>query len=159
VVPEGRLVVRLQPLERFTGSDQDIEIEAGDSLLIPQTPSYVNVVGEVYNRTSLIYEPGKDLAYYLENVGGLKPNANEKEIALVQVDGTVHSNTQDRFLVIRADGSATYLGDFYTLQPQPGDSIVVPRRVETPATLRNVRDIVQIIFQSVSVIGVIAALL
>jgi hypothetical protein len=31
--------------------------------------------------------------------------------------------------------------------------------VETPATLRNVRDIVQVIFQSISVIGVIAALL
>jgi hypothetical protein len=159
VKPEGRVVVRLQPLERFAGSEQDIELEIGDSLVIPQTPQYVNVIGEVYNRTALIYEAGKDVAYYLEKVGGIKPNANEKEIVLVQVDGTVFSNTQDRFLMVRADGSSTYLGDFYTLQPSPGDSIVVPRRVETPATLRNVRDIVQIIFQSISVVGIIAALL
>jgi protein involved in polysaccharide export with SLBB domain len=159
VKPEGRLVVQLQPLEVFAGSVQDIELEPGDRLLVPQTPKYVNVIGEVYNRTSLIYEPGKELSYYLEKVGGLKPNANEKEVALIQVDGTVFSNTQDRFLIVQADGSSTYLGDFYAIRPQPGDTIVVPRQVETSATLRNFRDIVQIIFQSVSVIGVIVALL
>ena len=156
---EGRVVVRLQALEAFAGSDQDIELESSDHLVIPQTPKYVNVIGEVYNRVSLIYEPGKELSYYLEKVGGIKPNANEKEIALVQVDGTVFSNTQDRFLVLRTDGSSTYLGDFYTLQPRPGDTIVVPRRVETPATLRNIRDIVQIIFQSISAVGIVVALI
>jgi hypothetical protein len=159
VKPDGRVVVRLQPLEVFTGSAQDIEIEAGDRLVIPQAPKYVSVIGEVYNRTALIYEPGKDMAYYLEKVGGIKPTANEKEIALVQVDGTVFSNTQDRFLIVQADDSTTYLGDFYAIRPQPGDTIVVPRRVETSAALRNFRDIVQIIFQGVSAIGVIIALL
>ena len=97
VQPDGRVVVRLQPLEVFSNSAQDIEIEAGDRLVIPQIPKYVSVIGEVYNRTALIYEPGKDMAYYLEKVGGIKPTANEKEIALIQVDGTVFSNTQDRF--------------------------------------------------------------
>jgi hypothetical protein len=71
----------------------------------------------------------------------------------------VFSNTQDRFLIVQADDSTTYLGDFYAIRPQPGDTIVVPRRIETAATLRNLRDIVQIIFQSVSVIGVIVAIL
>jgi protein involved in polysaccharide export with SLBB domain len=159
VKPDGRVVVRLQPLEVFSRTAQDIEIEPGDRLVIPQTPKYVSIIGEVYNRTALIYEPGKDMSYYLEKVGGIKPTANEKEIALVQVDGTVFSNTQDRFLIVQADDSATYLGDFYAIRPQPGDTIVVPRQVETSATLRNFRDIVQIIFQSVSVIGVIVALL
>ena len=159
VQPDGRVVVRLQPLEVFSNSAQDIEIEPGDRLVIPQIPKYVSVIGEVYNRTALIYEPGKDMAYYLEKVGGIKPTANEKEIALVQVDGTVFSNTQDRFLLVQADDSTTYLGDFYAIRPQPGDTIVVPRQVETSATLRNFRDIVQIIFQSVSVIAVIVALL
>jgi protein involved in polysaccharide export with SLBB domain len=159
VQPEGRVVVRLQPLEVFAGSPQDIEIEAGDRLVIPQTPKYVSVIGEVYNGTALIYEPGKDMGYYLEKVGGIKPTANEKEIYLVQVDGTVASNTQDRFLMIQTDGSTTYLGDFFAIEPQPGDTIVVPRKIESSVALRNFRDIVQIIFQSVSVIGVIAALL
>jgi protein involved in polysaccharide export with SLBB domain len=157
--PEGRIVVRLQPLDAFAGSVQDIELEPGDRLVVPQTPKYVSVLGQVYNRTSLIYEPGKDLAHYLERVGGIRPEANAKEIHLVQVDGTVISRSQDRYLSIQPDGRTTYLGDFFAIQPQPGDTIVVPRRIETPATLRTVRDIVQIIFQSIGTLGVIAALL
>jgi protein involved in polysaccharide export with SLBB domain len=156
---EGRVVVRLQPLEVFAGSPQDIELESGDRLLIPQMSKYVNVLGEVYNRTALIYEPGKGMAFYLEKVGGITPQANEKEIFLVQVDGTVISNTQDQYVMIRADGRTVSVGDFFAVQPQPGDTIVVPSRVKTPATLRTVRDIVQIIFQSIATIGVVAALL
>jgi protein involved in polysaccharide export with SLBB domain len=156
---EGRVIVRLQPLEVFASSPQDIEVEPGDRLLVPQMSKYVNVLGEVYNRTALIYEPGKGMAFYLEKVGGLTPQANEKEIFLVQVDGTVISNTQDQYVMIRADGRTVYVGDFFAVQPQPGDTIVVPSRVKTPATLRNVRDIVQIIFQSITTLGVIATLL
>jgi polysaccharide export outer membrane protein len=156
---EGRVVVRLQPLETFVGSPQDIELEPGDRLLIPQMSKYVNVLGEVYNRTALIYEPGKGMAFYLEKVGGITPQANEKEIFLVQVDGTVISNTQDQYAMIRADGRTVYVGDFFAVQPQPGDTIVVPSRVKTPATLRNVRDIVQIIFQSIATLGVVVSLL
>jgi protein involved in polysaccharide export with SLBB domain len=160
VKPDGRVVIRLQALEAFASSQQDVEVETGDRLEIPQTPQYVNVLGEVYNRTTaLIYVPGKDVAYYLEKVGGIKPEANEKEIAVVQVDGTVFSNTQDQFVVIQANGHSTYLGDFYSIQPQPGDTIVVPRRIESTATLRTVRDIVQIIFQSIATLGVIVKLL
>jgi protein involved in polysaccharide export with SLBB domain len=159
VQPDGRIVVRLQSLEAFSNSAQDIEIESGDRLVIPQTPKYVSIIGEVYNRTALIYDPGKGIAFYLEKVGGLTPQANEKEIFLVQVDGTVVSNTQDQYVMIRADGRTVYVGDFFAVQPQPGDTIVVPSRVKTPATLRTVRDIVQIIFQSIATIGVVAALL
>jgi protein involved in polysaccharide export with SLBB domain len=159
VQPEGRVVVHLQPLEVFAGSAQDIELEAGDRLVVPQTPQYVNVLGQVYNRASLVYEPGKDLAHYLEKVGGVRPQANDKEIYLVQVDGTVISRSQDRYLSMQADGRSTYLGDFFAIQPQPGDTIIVPRRVATPATLRTTRDIVQIIFQTISTLGIVAALL
>jgi protein involved in polysaccharide export with SLBB domain len=159
VKPDGRVVIQLRSLDQLAGSVHDIELEPGDRLVVPQTPKYINVIGEVYNRTALFFEPGKDVAHYLEKVGGLKPNANEKEIAIVQIDGTVISNTQDKFLVVQADGRSMYLGDFYTIQPQPGDTIVVPRLIETTATLRNIRDIVQIIFQSISTLGVIVALL
>jgi protein involved in polysaccharide export with SLBB domain len=159
VRPEGRVVIQLQEIQAFAGSEQDIEVEPGDRLIVPQSLKYVNVLGQVYNPVALLYEPGRDLAYYLEKVGGVKREANEKEIHLVQVDGTVVSNTQDQFIVVQADGRTTYMGDFFAVQPQPGDTIIVPRRVRTPATLRNTRDIVQIIFQSISTLGVIVALL
>jgi protein involved in polysaccharide export with SLBB domain len=159
VQPDGRIVIHLRPLDAFAGTVDDIELEPGDRLAVPQVPQYVNVLGEVYNRTSLLYEPAKTVADYLTKVGGIKPTANEDEIYLVQIDGTVISNTQNQFAVVLASGQTKRFKDFFTVQPQPGDSIIVPRRTVTPATLRNTRDIVQIIFQSVSSLGVIAALL
>jgi protein involved in polysaccharide export with SLBB domain len=158
VKPEGRMVVRLGALDTFADSDHDIELQPGDRLHIPQTPKHISVLGQVYNPTALLYEPGKALSYYLEQVGGIKSEAYEKEIHLVQVNGTVISNSQDEFLWLRDDGSTTYLGDFYAIQPQPGDTIIVPRRLKSPSW-RQTRDIVQIIFQSISTLGVIAALL
>lgn len=154
---EGRIVVRIQPqLDAFAGSAHDIELEAGDRLVIPEAPKYINVIGEVYNRTALLYEPKRPLAYYLEKVGGLKSDADEDHIYLVQLDGTVISNSQSQFAVVLTDGKTMRFKDFFAVQPQPGDTIVVPRRITTPATLRNVRDIVQILFQSVSTLGLIA---
>ncbi len=156
--PEGRIVMRLRPLETFAGAVDDLELEPGDQLVIPSIPRYINVLGDVYNRTSLLYEPKKTIAYYLEKVGGIKPTANEDEIYLVQIDGTVISNTQNQFAIVLANGQSMKFKNFFAVQPQPGDSIIVPRQVTTAATLRNLRDIVQIIFQSVSSLGVIAAL-
>jgi protein involved in polysaccharide export with SLBB domain len=159
VKPEGRMVIRLQPLDGFAGSSQDIELESGDRLTVPQVSKYINVAGQVYNRTALIYEPGKDVGYYLDKVGGVKPQANKKELFVVQSDGTVVSRTQDQYAVIQADGRTTYVGDFFAIQPQPGDTIVVPSKIKTPPRLRATRDIVQIIFQSIGTLGVVLALL
>src|SRR5262249_39311959 len=159
VQPDGRIVIHLRPLDVFAGTVDDIELEPGDRLGVPQVPQYVSVLGEVYNRTSLLYEPGKTVAQYLSKVGGIKPTANEDEISLVQIDGTVISNTQNQFAIVLANGQTKRFKDFFAVQPQPGDTIIVPRRTVSPATLRNTRDIVQIIFQGVSSLGIIAALL
>lgn len=155
---EGRVVVHLQPLEQFTGSVADVEVEPGDRLEIPQVPKYVNVLGEVYNRAALVYNPKNTVADYLQQVGGLRADALEKEIYLVQLDGTVISNSQSQFAVVSDQGQIMRFRDFFAVKPQPGDSIVVPRRTTEPATLRNIRDIVQIVFQGISTVGILAAL-
>ena len=156
IPPEGRLVVRLESLATFAGSVQDIELETGDRLIIPAVPKYVNVLGEVYNRTALIYEPDRTIGYYLDKVGGVKPDADTDQVYLVQIDGTVISNSQNQYAVVLANGQTMRFKDFFSVQPQPGDTIVVPRRIVTAARLRNLRDILQIVFQSVSTLGIIA---
>lgn len=158
VEPDGRVVIRLRPLEEFAGSDQDIELGAGDRLAIPETPKYVNVIGEVYTRTSLLYEPNKNVGYYLEKVGGLRPEADEDQIYIFQSDGTVVSNSQEQFAVLLTSGQTMRFKDFFAVQLQPGDSIVVPRLTKAPTVIRDVRDIVQILFQSATLIGVLASL-
>src|SRR5262249_7173154 len=48
VQPDGRIVLRLRPLDAFAGTVDDIELEPGDRLVVPQVPQYVSVLGEVY---------------------------------------------------------------------------------------------------------------
>jgi protein involved in polysaccharide export with SLBB domain len=155
---DGRVVVHLRPLEQFAGSVADVEVEPGDRLEIPQVPKYVNVLGEVFNRAALVYNPKHTVADYLQQVGGLRADALEKEIYLVQLDGTVISNSQSQFAVVSDQGQTVRFRDFFAVKPQPGDSIVVPRRTQEPATLRNIRDIVQIVFQGIGTAGILAAL-
>jgi protein involved in polysaccharide export with SLBB domain len=155
---DGRVVVHLKPLEQFAGSVADVEVEPGDRLEIPQVPKYVNVLGEVFNRAALVYNPKHTVADYLQQVGGLRADALEKEIYLVQLDGTVISNSQSQFAVVSDQGQTVRFRDFFAVKPQPGDSIVVPRRTQEPATLRNIRDIVQIVFQGIGTAGILAAL-
>ena len=160
VQPEGRLVVRLESLETFAGSVQDIELDAGDRLLIPAVPKYINVLGEVYNRTALIYEPKRTIGYYLDKVGGLRPDAEADQVYLVQIDGTVISNSA-KPVCYRAGEWPDRCASRTSLVSSRSRGTPLSCRVasSTAATLRNVRDIVQIIFQSVSTLGVIAALL
>ena len=109
--------------------------------------------------TSLLHEPGRNIGDYPENVGGMKREANEQEMHVVQVDGTMISNAQDRFISLEADDRMTYLRDVFSVHPHPGDTLVVPRRFRTFAALRNVRDLVQMLFQSVTTAAVMVALL
>ena len=49
---EGRIAIRLEPLEQLKKSPYDLELMGGDTLDIPQSPMAVTVLGEVASPTS-----------------------------------------------------------------------------------------------------------
>jgi len=156
----GRVVIKLLPLEKFRGSEYDLELEEGDSLLIPIIPMTVMVMGRVYNPTAIIYTKDKPLEYYLSKVGGPAENADEKRIHLVKADGTVFSRAQARFWDIRWDPESHRwaAGGFMATRMDPGDTILVPEKYERIYWTREIRDWTQIIFQIAVAAGVIKAL-
>jgi hypothetical protein len=104
----GRMVIRLDDPDKLKGTRDDVLIEDGDSLFIPAMPATVQVAGAVYNAAALIYEPGKNLDYYLAKVGGPTREADKSQI-----------------YVIKANGEVSY--KFARLAPiERGDTIVVP---------------------------------
>ena len=108
---EGRMVIHLASLELFEGSPQDILLEDGDRLVVPQIPAYVAVMGEVLNSSTFLYRGGEGARYYLAQSGGFTSNAQKKGVYLLRADGTaavVDSRTEIR----------------------PGDSIVIPTKIE-----------------------------
>jgi protein involved in polysaccharide export with SLBB domain len=145
---EGRMTISLTSLDTLRKSPYDLELMGGDTLTIPQSIGAVTVLGEVYNQTTLLHLPGRDLTYYLNEAGGATGSGEEDEIYLVKADGSVTSRQQSSFGIHwDTEGKKWTFGGFYSLQPQPGDTIVVPKQLEKTAWLRTIKDITTIISQ------------
>jgi len=146
--PEGRMTISLAPLDTLRGTPYDLELLGGDALDVPQSMGAVVVLGEVYNQTTLIHLPGRDLAYYLNEAGGPTGYGEKSEIYIVKANGTVTSRQQSSFGIHwDSEGKRWTMGGFYSMQPQPGDTIVVPKELEQTAWLRTIKDITTIISQ------------
>ena len=157
---EGRVVVRLSPLEEFKGSGYDLELEKDDKLVVPEKPGIVNVIGEVYNPTALLYQENKTVAYYLSKVGGPTKEADKKHLSVIRADGTVASMAQKKLRKVAWDSENKrwFFGNFMNVNLNPGDTIVVPRKLDRFAWFRTTKDITQTIFQIALTAGVVLAL-
>jgi protein involved in polysaccharide export with SLBB domain len=156
----GRIVIKMLPLDKFKGSEYDLELEDGDALNIPMMPSSVMVMGRVYNPNAILYSKDKPLEYYLNKVGGPAENADEKRIYLVKADGSVLSRTQSSSWGFswNSETHRWVSGGFMGARMEPGDTILVPEKIVRISWARELRDWTQIIFQMALGAGVIAVL-
>jgi protein involved in polysaccharide export with SLBB domain len=118
----GRLVIELADIETLKKSHFDIQLRDGDKLYIPKRPDEVLVLGEVYNQSALIYEPGKSANAYLKDAGV-----------------TRMADTSEMYYV-RANGKIETKGWLFGNSMQPGDAIVVPVSVSYFNLLDSVLD-------------------
>ena len=157
---DGRVVVKLSPLEQFRGCRYDMELERGDTLFVPETPGVINVVGEVFNPTSLLYQKDRTVAYYLQKVGGPTIDADKKQISVIKADGSVVSMMQQNpdSVYWDSEGHQWNFGGFMGIRLNPGDTIMVPRKMDQFLWLKTTKDITQILFQAALATGVVLAL-
>lgn len=146
---EGRISIRLSSVEELKDSPYDLELQGGDSLDIPQSTNSVLVFGEVYNPTIVIQLPGKELPFYLKKAGGPTQNAEEDEMYVIRADGSVESRQTNK-------GFLSF-GGFMTMELDPGDTIVVPQKLEKVAWMRDLKDIAFILGQLALTAGVALA--
>jgi len=155
---EGRMVLQLSPLPEFTASEYNIELMGGDTLQVPKTPSEVTVLGQVYNPTSFVYMQGKSTSFYLSKSGGATRDAEEDDMYIVKADGTVVSRHQTSIgFNWNDDTKSWYFGTFLSTQMQPGDTLVVPQKLERVAWMREIKDITSILGNIALTAGVIIA--
>jgi protein involved in polysaccharide export with SLBB domain len=155
---EGRVVIRLTALNEFKDSPYDLEAMGGDRLEIPQESKVVNVLGYVYNSTSFVYMSDKNLTYYLKKAGGTTRDAEEDDMFLVKADGTVVSKQQSSFGIRWDDYSRKWVfGGFDSTHPDPGDTLVVPQKLERIAWMREIKDITSILANVALTAGVLVA--
>jgi polysaccharide biosynthesis/export protein len=137
--PIGRLVIHVSAsIRTWRNTPNDIPVRAGDVLMVPKTPGFVLVSGQVYNPTAITYRPGRNAGWYLGQGGGPTSVADRKAIFVVRADGSVmNSDAMASLWKGRAVGATL----------EPGDTVVVPEK----AVGRNIA------WQSVFLAGQVAS--
>jgi protein involved in polysaccharide export with SLBB domain len=142
---EGRVIINLSDLSSFKGSQYDVELKDGDTLNIPLKSSSVSVIGDVYNPAGILYQDDKNVAYYLDKVGGTTPSGDLGSLYVIKVDGSVLSKSAGNL-------------DLFWSRLSPGDIIIVPPRLERPVdSFKVVQDISKLIFEIIMTIAVVKA--
>jgi len=108
----GRVIVSLDSIERLEGTEDDIILESRDRITIPTPPQTVGIIGSVKNPSTVVYRPGLELNDYLRQAGGITEDANKREMYVMRANGTTDSS---------------YLS---AKEMRPGDTIVVPQKIE-----------------------------
>jgi len=155
---EGRVVIRLAKLDSFRKSPYDLELMGGDILEVPQVSSVVNVMGQVYNPTSFVHLPGEDVAHYLKDAGGATRDGEEDDMYIISADGSVLSRQQTSFGISWSDSQRRWtFGGFLATALDPGDTLVVPQKLERIAWMREIKDMTTILSQVALTAGVVVA--
>lgn len=148
--PTGRMIINLDNILLSPSSDYDVQLRAGDHLTVPKREDFVNISGEVYNQTALLYEEGRDVDYYLNKVGGVTKTAAKKQIYIVKANGTVISKQQGGLfgLGLWDEGNSRWsFGGFGSIELDPGDSIIVPQKTTKISWLKGMSSVTSILYQ------------
>lgn len=149
VEAKGRMVISLDAAGSLKHSESDIELESGDSLTIPVNPQSVQIVGAVYNQNAVFYEPGRDYSYYIQVSGGFSDKADKKNVFIIKANG----------MALKLKGSTIWdkSSNQWTVgygRIDPGDTIVVPDKLDRVPWMRTIKDITQILFQVATTAGI-----
>ncbi|OGI66533.1 MAG: hypothetical protein A2W18_13225 [Candidatus Muproteobacteria bacterium RBG_16_60_9] len=127
----GRMVINFNDVVR-DGNEFDVDLEDGDRLFVPKRPHEITVLGEVYHATAHIFNKELRRDEYVKLSGGV----------------TERGNTGAMY-VVHADGSVTPPNGWFNsnVDVGPGDTIVVPLKVDRVSSLKVATDVSQIIFQ------------
>ena len=135
--PTGRMVINLSDAILTHSGENDLELRPGDRLVVGRRPDSVHVTGEVHNPGEITHTPGSDVAYYLDNAGGMTGNAAERQIFIVRADGTVVSKGIESAIYGQHDSKHGWWGSFKSLELYPGDTIIVPQKVIPVSWLKD----------------------
>ena len=119
----GRVGIDLPRALRDREFRDNMVLQDGDSLAVPQLNPVVIVRGEVNAPTAVAYRPGEGIAYYVKSAGGAKRTGDARGAFVTQANGHVEATTK-RWLLF-PDGQPV---------PMPGAVVSVPLKDLTEET-------------------------
>jgi protein involved in polysaccharide export with SLBB domain len=117
--PTGRIAFGLDPNERSFARLPQVSLQNGDRLVVPSKPAFVHVFGSVNVEASPLWRPNSRVKDYLR-LAGITSDADVDNTFVLRVDGTV----------VSADSQGWFFGKIGGLEVMPGDTIVVPEKLD-----------------------------
>lgn len=105
------VAIDLEKAVKEPGSHHDIILRAGDVITVPEYTSTIKIRGEVKYPTTVNWQKGKSLRYYIDHAGGFGNMAKKRGVYVINMNGTVKK-------ISRCSKKAI----------QPGSEIVIPRK-------------------------------
>jgi protein involved in polysaccharide export with SLBB domain len=114
----SEIAVNLKALLKAPGTADDIILEDGDEVVIPQIKNVVTMTGEVLKPVAVQFTPGKSFNYYISSAGGFSSKAKKGKSFVIYSNG-------------RSKRTTGILGIFKN-HPKitPGSTVVVPAKPE-----------------------------
>src|SRR5436190_4655486 len=118
----GRINIDLPRALRDHGSRDNVILQPGDSIHIPEYQPSVRVAGAVNSPGSVLYRKGAGLEYYLSGAGGFTRAAEKGQVSVHYANGEVRTRRQSLFVISNP-------------APGPGSEVFVPTKdPNTPHT-------------------------
>jgi len=134
----GRIVLDLDSRNPSPEKLPDLQLEDGDVFTVPSKPSFINVIGSVYNGNSFVYSEKKRAGDYLREAGGSTRTGDSRHTFLIRADGSVESKSWS---------VDPFAPKFQDLRLNPGDTIVVPEQINKTTFLKGLKDWAQVFAQ------------
>ena len=89
----------------------------GDSIFVPRNPNVINVLGEVLNPIAFEYNKRVTIRSSINNSGGFQDYADKRKVYVIKANGMIEKANRNIFTK--------------NVKLEPGDTIVVPRKIIT----------------------------
>ena len=89
----------------------------GDSIFVPRNPNTINVLGEVLNPIAFEYNKRTTVRSAIDNSGGYQDYADKRKVYVIKANGLIEKANRNIFT--------------RNVKLEPGDTIVVPRKIIT----------------------------
>ena len=89
----------------------------GDTITVPRNPNTINVLGEVLNPIAFEYNKRVTVRSAIDNSGGYQDYADQRKVYVIKANGLIEKANRNIFT--------------RNVKLEPGDTIVVPRKIIT----------------------------
>jgi protein involved in polysaccharide export with SLBB domain len=135
VKAEGRIVLELNDGNAEVKHLPELVLQDGDTIHVPRKPGTVEVLGSVFQSNSFIYKPRRNVKDYVLMAGGATATADASEMYLIRADGTALS------------GRRSWISGLGGAVVNPGDTIVVPEKIERSSWRQSLKEWTAIFYQ------------